>query len=585
MIPIESRPADKDSRLRQWFGKVPAEPDVLIAAESAESQARILYCLDGGTERGDSVDVVAGLRSKLLGLQRNASNLKSHSPERSLQLLLMVLVDCVPSDIDRLSVLKDLGTFRVDPDLSSDERRARMLEILRVPEGGVGHEAYEKLARSLGEIWTPEQDEFLDAVINRPSALGKLLSQRLDPAGDTPLTIVGHPFDRLDDRTFEALLASNTAAYEKDGAIHMLAGLPPVLDSWDRDPLIGGGPEGFSLLETFILHELIEIVLSETTQIEPLPCHIVATTFERCLRDRILGIAVEAFYLDWSSARSEGRDGEEDVEEEEATSRADQDQFWWEVSVSHDEVSAEALEERTDEERERLLSEMFDEDDSAETSAATEDPEPAEPAVAPKKSTLADLFDDEDGPVPETASQPPPKKSTLADLFDDEDDPVPETASQPPRAEHERLESKQRIASNGKQASTADPLEAGNGPVVLIVDDSSVTRRTIRSVVEKLGFTPVEAEDGIQAIVQARSREPDVIVLDIVMPGKSGFEVLEDLRQDEKFAATPIIMLSAQSDRASIQRAMIAKATDYLVKPVNPRVLEKRIKQCVKEQP
>ena len=51
--------------MRQWFGKVPADPDVLRAAEGAESQPLLLYCLENGTEKGEWVDVVAGLRSKL----------------------------------------------------------------------------------------------------------------------------------------------------------------------------------------------------------------------------------------------------------------------------------------------------------------------------------------------------------------------------------------------------------------------------------------------------------------------------------------------------------------------------------------
>ena len=428
VIPIDVRPGS--GPLRQWFGKVPAERDVLKAAESAESELRTLYGLDGGTQRGDCVDVIAGLRSKLQALKRDPSNLRSHSPERSLQLLLMVLVDCVCSDGDRLSVLKDLGRFRLDPDLSPDERRAVMLEVLQVPEGGVGHEAYEKQARRLAEIWTPEQDELLDVVINRPSELGELLSERLDPAKDTPLRIVGHPFDRLDDHTFDALLASNTAAYEEDGTIHVLGELPSFLDSWDGDPRMGESPEDFSLFETLLVHELIEIVLTETTQIEALPCHIVASTFERCLRDRILSMAVEAFYLDWSSARSGAQDGDETPEPEEAISGVDRDQVGQEVSIEHGDVSAEAYEEHTDEEHERVLSEMFDDDESEEAPATTEDSESAEPAA--------------EAPPTVPAEAPPKKKSTLADLFDDEDDPPPETNPQAPQAAPEMLKSTER---------------------------------------------------------------------------------------------------------------------------------------------
>ena len=117
----------------------------------------------------------------------------------------------------------------------------------------------------------------------------------------------------------------------------------------------------------------------------------------------------------------------------------------------------------------------------------------------------------------------------------------------------------------------------------MIVDDSSMSRQMVKSVVEKLGYTPVEAPNGIKALEQARRHNPALIVLDIVMPGKGGQETLQELRSDPKFATTPIVMLTSSSDRESIQSAMLAKANDYLVKPVDLRELEKRIKQYVKE--
>ena len=175
-----------------------------------------------------------------------------------------------------------------------------------------------------------------------------------------------------------------------------------------------------------------------------------------------------------------------------------------------------------------------------------------------------------------------PTAGTLADLFDEEG-PFPESAPQQPAPGPERSESKKRPPSTGKWAYSFKPIEPGSGPVVLIVDDSSTSRQMVRAVVENLGFTPVEAPDGIEAIVQARYHEPALIVLDIVMPGRNGLEILKDLRKDPKFAATPIIMLTARSERTSIESALFAKANDYLVKPVKLRELEKRIKQYIEE--
>ena len=553
-MPTRSEHGGECGRLRQWFGKSPADADALIAAESAETQTVTLYCLDKGTERGDCAGVVADLRSKLQAMHSDQSSLKSHSPQRSLQLLLMVLVDCVSSESDRLSILKDLGSFQTDSDQSPEERQEQMLSVVQTPEGGVGHEAYEEQARSLAEIWAPEDDELLEAAINRPAVVGEILAARLNPESAFSLNIIGHTFDGIADHAFEALLASNTAAYEKDGVIHMLAGLPGALDSWDNDPLMGGGPEEYSLFETLLAHELIEIVLAETTQLEPLPCHIVASTFERCLRDRILHIAVEAFYLDWSAARSREGD-EESADQESATSEAAEE----EITIAHDEVSAEAYEEATDEEHQRTLSEMFDDEDSAETTAAQE-AESAEPAVqAPQKRTLSDLFDDDEDVSPEVVPD-----SQAADGG-------------------EESEGRQQTGSTEKPAGTDESDEEDSGPAILIVDDSSMSRQMVRSVVEKLGFSAVEATNGIEALTQARRRDPVLIVLDIVMPGKGGIDTLQELRADARFSETPIIMLTVESNRESIQKALVAKANDYLVKPVNLRELEKRIKQYVKE--
>ena len=184
-------------------------------------------------------------------------------------------------------------------------------------------------------------------------------------------------------------------------------------------------------------------------------------------------------------------------------------------------------------------------------------------------------------PAAAAAGEPPKKKRTLADLLDDGDDCPSETAPEPPQTSSETEESSDRTAPHGKRSYMFDPVEADSGPAVLIVDDSSMSRQMVRSVVEKLGCTPVEATDGIQAIAQARFHEPVLIVLDVVMPGQGGIETLQELRQDSKLADIPVIMLTSESDRAKIQSALMANANDYLVKPVNLRELEKRIKQYV----
>ncbi|MBT5532024.1 response regulator, partial [Candidatus Poribacteria bacterium] len=102
---------------------------------------------------------------------------------------------------------------------------------------------------------------------------------------------------------------------------------------------------------------------------------------------------------------------------------------------------------------------------------------------------------------------------------------------------------------------------------VLIVDDEPDIRQVLRLVLEKDGCEVTE-EEGAKAIVKvARRQQPDVILLDVMMPGVDGFEAVEALQADKRTSGIPIAMLTALGDMGSIQRAIDAGATGYLTKP------------------
>src|SRR5260370_1332146 len=82
---------------------------------------------------------------------------------------------------------------------------------------------------------------------------------------------------------------------------------------------------------------------------------------------------------------------------------------------------------------------------------------------------------------------------------------------------------------------------------VLIADDKATSRELVRTVLEKDGYSVMEAADGIEALRNARESMPDVIILDLQMPGLDGFAVLQELRKDQRFAATPIMALTASA--------------------------------------
>jgi two-component system response regulator MtrA len=107
-------------------------------------------------------------------------------------------------------------------------------------------------------------------------------------------------------------------------------------------------------------------------------------------------------------------------------------------------------------------------------------------------------------------------------------------------------------------------------PTVLVCDDEPVLRMLVRATLGLGDYTVVEARDGDEALERIRSDHPDLIVLDMMMPGRSGADVLVELRSDPTTAETPVIMLTARaqtSDREAMNRA---GADHYLTKPFSP---------------
>lgn len=116
---------------------------------------------------------------------------------------------------------------------------------------------------------------------------------------------------------------------------------------------------------------------------------------------------------------------------------------------------------------------------------------------------------------------------------------------------------------------------------VLIVDDEPMARTLLRLMLVRAGFNVAEAEDGFDALDKVRKSRPDVILLDVMMPGMDGFSVCEKLRNDTETAALPIIMLSAKTDLASINKGLRAGATVYLTKPISPEDLTKHVREAL----
>lgn|SRR5574344_2447705 len=117
---------------------------------------------------------------------------------------------------------------------------------------------------------------------------------------------------------------------------------------------------------------------------------------------------------------------------------------------------------------------------------------------------------------------------------------------------------------------------------ILIIDDEEPIRELIKYNVEKDGFTSVCAENGIDAINLARKENPDIIVLDLLMPDMSGLDVCRILKNDNNTSSIPIIMVTAKTEDSDIVLGLEIGADDYITKPFSPKILLARIKSVLR---
>ena len=116
-------------------------------------------------------------------------------------------------------------------------------------------------------------------------------------------------------------------------------------------------------------------------------------------------------------------------------------------------------------------------------------------------------------------------------------------------------------------------------PTILVADDEANIRELCSLYLEQEGFEVIAAADGEQALTAAREQRPDLIVLDLMMPKRSGYEVTRELRQESDI---PILMLTARSEEVDRIVGLELGADDYLGKPFHPRELTARVKAILR---
>jgi len=117
---------------------------------------------------------------------------------------------------------------------------------------------------------------------------------------------------------------------------------------------------------------------------------------------------------------------------------------------------------------------------------------------------------------------------------------------------------------------------------ILVIEDEQILRETLGYNLERAGFTVALADDGIAGLEQARQLQPDLIILDIMLPGLNGMQLCKQLRRQQ--IDTPILMLTALGTTENIVAGLDSGADDYLVKPFHFAELEARLRTLVRRK-
>jgi len=140
-------------------------------------------------------------------------------------------------------------------------------------------------------------------------------------------------------------------------------------------------------------------------------------------------------------------------------------------------------------------------------------------------------------------------------------------------AERSPLVPQRRPVAGGGDARRSDTESAA--PSVLIAEDHADSRDALRALLEAFGYRVFTAGDGHEAVAEARAHHPDLILMDMMMPGMDGMEATRTLRADPDFPRIPIVAVTAME--GSRERVLSAGCDDWVAKPINIRAFLARV--------
>jgi DNA-binding response OmpR family regulator len=126
---------------------------------------------------------------------------------------------------------------------------------------------------------------------------------------------------------------------------------------------------------------------------------------------------------------------------------------------------------------------------------------------------------------------------------------------------------------------------------ILVIDDDPDVHTVVKKILEPQSYKVISAYDGFEGLRKVVDERPDLIILDVIMPGKHGFDVVHELKTDEKyhfFSNIPVLMLTVYPEdrekmHLSMREGMMMEAEDYLQKPVDAKELVKRVEELLKK--
>ncbi len=116
---------------------------------------------------------------------------------------------------------------------------------------------------------------------------------------------------------------------------------------------------------------------------------------------------------------------------------------------------------------------------------------------------------------------------------------------------------------------------------IMVVDDEPYIARVIKFKLEQEGYLVIAANDGQSGLQKIKEEKPDLILLDVMMPGLSGYEVCQKIKEDAELAGIPVVILTAKGQERDREQGLTMGASDYITKPFSPNRLLELVKNMI----